>query len=372
MGDGIRITPAREADGECNLALLVEDPDLAGKRATVRVEQRARVKKSSPVHKAKVLHEADLVLQPGINLLPLGNALDGVFAYKGDDLDLDLAAMVTIDDGIVFDTKVDSDLAALCPLPPRRDVPEARSVHSPPDRFSFIANLRAIPAKARMIVLGLLLAGGPVIAVNALVGVRDQFVPESQVWFYDHTGDDGGESPLMKALAGSGAAGMALWLAIRHQLKKYMRFEAKWPLAKLEPGARCRASDIVSGEAGVVLRQVIVRVVAYNREHGQHRVEEGSGKNKRTVTKEFTNDARGVVLFERLLPHVGAGESLAAGLDAEVDFAPLFAALYPPCRIGGTHGLSVMLEAQLLHPEFVDHDVVLDPGIVEARHFHGS
>jgi hypothetical protein len=372
MGEGIRIGCGRDAHGDY-VELHVDDADLAGKRAKVRIERRAQVKRSNPVHKSETLHERELVLRPGTQQLPLGDMLAGAFAYQGEDLDLALAAHVTVDDGILFDTKLEADLARLCSLPPRESVPkDAKSVHSPRDTFDFIANLRAIPAKARMIVLGLLLAGGPVILVNALVGVRDQLVPESQVWFYDHTGDDGGESPLMKALAGSGAAGLAIWLAIRRQLQKYMRFEAKWPLARLERGARCRADEIVSGEAGVPLEQVRVRVVAYNREHGQHRVQEGSGKNRRTVTKEFSSDARGVVLFERLLPHVAAGEPLARHLDVDIDFDPLFQALYPPCRIGGTHGLSLALEAQLLHPEYVDHDVVLDPGQVDPAQFHAG
>jgi hypothetical protein len=158
-------------------------------------------------------------------------------------------------------------------------------VHSPRDRFSFIANLRAIPAKSRAIVLWLVIVGLPVIALNAVVGVRDQFVPDSQVWFYDHRGDDGSESPLMKALMGSGGVGMALWLAIRRQLQKYMRFEARLPVAgQITRGSRCRVADMIEGVARVPLQQARVRVVAFNREHGQYTATEGSGKNKRFVT----------------------------------------------------------------------------------------
>ncbi len=279
MAESIRITSRQDGEGRCHLELHVDDPDLAGKRAKVRVERRAKVKRSNPVHKSEVLAEREVTLVAGTQDVTLGANLDGVFCYSGTELDLGLVAHVTVDDGVIFDTKVESDLAGIGALPPRLDVPEARSVHSPPDRFDFIANLRAIPAKARAIVLGLLLVGGPILAINALVGVRDQFVPEERVWFYDHSGSDGSESPLMKALMGSGGIGLALWLAIRRQLQKYMRFEARWPLARLERGSRCRADEIVSGEAGVVLEQVRVRLVAYNREHGQHRVQEGSGKN---------------------------------------------------------------------------------------------
>jgi hypothetical protein len=243
-------------------------------------------------------------------------------------------------------------------------------VHSPRDRFSFIANLRAIPAKARIIVLWLIAIGVPVILLNAAVGARDQFVPESQVWFYDHSGDDGSESPLMKALMGSGGVGMALWLAIRRQLQKYMRFEARLPSGPVERGARCRAADMMEGEARVPLQQATVRIVAYNREHGQYRTTEGSGKNKRTVTKSFTSSARGVVLYEQVLAYVPANMPLAGYLDGEVDFTPIFDSLYPPFMLGGTHGLSLRLEAQLLHPEYVDHDIELDPGSLSSEAFY--
>jgi hypothetical protein len=369
MPDAIELRPVRDADG-CALELQVHEPDLAGRKATVRIERRAQVKRSNPVHKSEALLQREIELRHGIQRVPIGNALAGAFHYAGSELDLALVAHVTVDDGLIFDTKLEADLRALCALPEREAVPEHKGVHSPPDRFDFFANLRAIPAQARMVVLALLLAGGPVLLLNALVGARDQFVPDERVWLYDHTGDDGSESPLMKALTGSGVLGVALWLAIRRQLQKYMRFQARWPLHKLHRGARCRAADIVSGEAGVPLEQVRVRVVAYNREHGQHRVQEGSGKNRRTVTREFSSDARGVVLFDRLLPYVAAGEPLARHLDAEIGFEPVFDALYPPCRIGGTHGLSLAVEAQLLHPDYVDHDAVLDPGTVDPREFH--
>ena len=369
MGDGIRILPVRGDDGRCRVDLHVDDPDLAGKSATLAIERRARVKKSSPVHKSHGLFKKTLTLTAGANPVDLGNALTGAFAYDGGDLALEVVAKVTVDDGVIFDTKLEAPLDALCDLPARSAVPEARSVHSPPDRFDFFANLRAIPVKARANELGLMLVGGPVILLNAVIGARDQVVPDERVWLYDHTGDDGSESPLAKALTGSGVLGVGLWIAIRAQLRKYMRFEAKWPLDRLARDSRCRASDIVSGEAGVELRQVRVRVVAYNREHGQHRVQEGSGKNRRTVTKSFCSDSRGVVLFDQLVPHVGPGQSLASALGAEVEFEPLFDALYPTCWIDSTHGLSVAIEAQLLHPDYVDHDVVLDPGNLDARQF---
>jgi hypothetical protein len=370
MSDELQASVVRGPDG-CVVQLWVRGPDLVGKKAKLSIEKHARVKRSSPVHKHEVLAERSFELASGQNRLALGDALDHAFPYSGSKLDLELKAKVEIDDGVIFDTTVELDVASVCTLPARSEVPaEHRSVHSPRDRFSFIANLRAIPAKARVVVLWLIFIGVPLVALNALLGVRDQFVPESQVWFYDHSGSDGSESPLMKALMGSGGVGLALWLAIRHQLQKYMRFQAKLPSLAIQRGARCRASDIVEGEARVPLQQAVVRIVAYNREHGQYTAQEKNGKSTRTVTRSFVENARGVVLYEQLLAYVPANVALAGYLDGEVDFSPMFDTLYPPFMLGSTHGLSLQFEAQLIHPEFVDHEVELTPGALDPQQFY--
>lgn len=370
MSKALETAVTREAEG-CTVQVFVRDPKLAGKVATLTVEHHAKVKRSSPKHATRPLGTRKLTLAAGQNRIALGDMLDGVFAYRGSKLDIELRAKLVVDDGILFDTRVDVDLSPACQLPPRKAVPDdARSVHSPPDRFSFIANLRAIPGRARLLVIGMLVIGLPLLAVNALVGVRDEFVPESEVWFYDHTGDGESESPLMKALTGSGVVGLGLWLAIRRQLQKYMDFGASLPLDYLTPDARCDAALMFRGQSRVALEQVTARVVAYNREHGQYTATEGSGKSRRTVTRSFTDPGRGVVLFEQLLPHVPAGQPIAAWIGGEVEFRPMFEALYPPHMVTSSHGLSLQLEVQLLHPQFVDHDVELDPGPIDPRHFH--
>lgn len=370
MSDAIQATVEREAQG-CVVQLWVRDPDLVGKSGKLTIELNAKVKRGSPVHKREVLATHRFELVAGQNRVPLGDVLEPVFAYRGHQLDLELGAKIEIDDGLIFDTEIELDLTTACRLPARGEAPKDHAgVHSPRDRFNFIANLRAIPAKARVVVLWLIAVGVPVILVNAAIGTRDQFVPESQVWFYDHSGDDGSESPLMKALGGSGAIGMALWLAIRRQLQKYMTFDANLPGDAVVRGGRCRAADMVRGESRVPLQQASVRIVAFNREHGQYRATEGSGKNKRTVTKSFSADSRGIVLYEQVLAYVPAHAPLSEHLEGEVDFTPIFDRLYPPYMLGGTHGLSVRLEAQLLHPEYVDHEIELTPDGLEREQFY--
>ena len=361
----------RDASG-CALQVWVRDPDLVGKRARLVVMQRAKVKRSSPVHREKTLFERDLVLGHGQNRIELGDVLDGAFVYVGENLDLELTGRLKVDDGLLFDTSVDIDLSRVCRLPPRSAAKEAsRAVHSPRDRFNFFANLRAIPPAARAKVLWLLIVGVPIVIGNALLGTRDEFVPESQVWFYDHSGSDGdSESPLMKALMGSGAAGAAIWALVLAQLRRYMSFSAARPEGRVGRETRWQPGAMVSGQARVPLQQSTLRVVAYNREHGQYTKTEKNGKSSRTVTKDFVSDACGVVLYQRLLPHVPANVDLKGYLDGDAELRGVFESLYPPTMLGDKHGLSIQFEVQLLHPEFVDQEVVLGAVTLETDDFY--
>ncbi|MFT3807609.1 hypothetical protein [Arenimonas sp.] len=372
MSERIRIRTERDHDGIVAIVLPI-DPEVVGRQAELRLVQRARVKRSDPVHKERRLSTHQLVLATGGSRISLGRTLEEVFAYRGEALDLELKIELEVDDGFFFDTEIEHDLSSYGRLPARAMPPlPHKEVHSPKDRFNFIANLRAIPAKARLVVLCLLLVGGPVLAVNAIVGARDQFVPESRTWFYDHSDSDGeSESPLFKALAGSGVLGAMLWAAIRHQLKKYMSFAARLPPhLSLARGSRCSAAEIVSGAARVPIERAVVRIVAYNREHGQYKDQEKDGKKTRTVIKDFTSDARGIVLYEQQLLYLQANEPIERNLAGEVVFDAMFDSLYPSVRIGGSHGLSLCLEAQFLHPDYVDHDVQMEnPAVAEKDFF---
>ena len=359
-------------EGGPGLRLQVGDIDLVGKNAKIRVWRLAEVTRSSGVDKSEDLHSGSAQLRMGVQDVALRLKRSDLFHYEGEKLNLRLKAEVEVDDGLIFDTEVTVDARRLCRLPERRrSKSPGKEVHSPKDRFRFWTNLAAIPPKARAIVLWLVAIGLPLIVVNALLGVHDQFVPEASAWFYDHSDSDGGgESPLFKALASSGALGFGLWMAIRHQLKKYMEFMVSWQrLPSLRRGARMRADELVEGTARVDLKQAVVRLVAFNREHGQYKDTERDGDKTRTVIRDFHHDAGGVVLYQQAVAFLAAGAPLSKVLAGEVDFDPIFEVLHPPLRISGSHGLSLCLEAQLLHPDFVDQDVELADVAVSVKDF---
>jgi hypothetical protein len=370
MGQRTLVQVERTTDGDAVLVRLL-DPGLAGIAATLEIVRQAHVTHSRPVHAEQVLLKTQFPLRDGEQRVPLEGCLAQAYAYTGPKLQLRVLARLTIDDGVFSDTTQDVVLPTQDPLAERAAAaPDHRSLHSPSDAFDFRANLRAIPVQARALVLALLVVGLPLIAGNLLVGTRDQFVPESRAWLYDQRASDGdSESPFIKALAGSGGIGLALWLAIRRQLKRYMRFEASLPPTGLRREGRIPASELVRGQARVPLEGASVRVVAYNREHGQYQEQRKSKNGTRTVTVGFEDPVRAVLLYQHALGKVAANAPLQAHLPGEIDLQPLFDCLYPPQMVGASHGVSLRLEAQLLHPRFVDQEIELDPGALPFAEF---
>ncbi len=340
-----------ETPGQPVAHIRVNDQSVIGREATLQVELVAKVKDDRPVNARRSVHEQPLRLDRRELAVPLPpESLRGVYSYHGKQLDVQVALRLTIDDGVLFDSQVDSAIDLPLGDRPRIGSHDGKEIE-PADAFSFLANLAAIPAHNRMITLALTVVGGLVVIANALLGLHDEMVTEAQTIFYDHTGSDGGESPLMKALTGSGVLGFSIWMAIRYQLRKYMRFALK-AHPPIRRGLRLAAKDLIEGEARVDLEDVTVRVIACNRECGQYT--RGSGTKKRTVS--FRTPTRAVKLYEHYIALVPAGVPLGMYLAGEVDFEPMFADLYPPLEVGGSHGVEVVWEAQLIHPKFVDHE----------------
>ena len=168
----------------------------------------------------------------------------------------------------------------------------------------------------------------------------------------------------MKALMGSGAAGAGIWMAIMFQLRQYMRFQMKAhpPIGR---DSRLRLSDLIEGESKVRLENVVVRVVACNRECGQYK--RGSGTKERTVS--FRNPINAVMLYERRILQIPAHRPLGMYIDGEVDFRPMFDLLLPPLMLSSSHGIDVAWEVQFLHPKFVDHELDGDCGALAWEDF---
>jgi len=359
-----RAAPGSEA-GCC--VITVEDPDLLGHEAELTLTLRVDVLDRRPIPRERELFRTKLTLDRSSIEIPLPAEALCCYTYKGKEIEIELHARLEVNDGVLFDTKASEEQElSLAGKPEIRD--DAEELIEPDDAFDFIANFEAIPPKNRGIVTILAAIALVVIALNSLLGLHDQLAPEEQTFFYSHRDSDGdSQSPLVNSLMGSGVLGALLWAAIRQQLRQYMSFE----LASLHPLRRTTvlpAGGLIKGTARVDLESVTVRVVAANQEKGQYR--RGSGTKERTVS--FTKPVRAVLLYERYLDHVPAGVPIESCLDGEVRFEPMFAALYPPLEVGKNHGLEVVWEVQLLHPDFVDQEAKGDAHWLRYEDFLGA
>lgn len=329
------------------------DAKLIGHEAHLSLRLKVDVTRSSGVDLTNPLFEAPLKLGGPVVRVPVSELPETLYAYRGEQIDMTIVARLRVDDGVIFDTTLETPLD----VPMRtlaKDAAKTANWIEPPDRYSLAANLRALSPADRWVVKLLLAVAGLIGGGNAVVGLHDEFVPESLVLWYDHRGSDGSESPAMKSLTGSGVLGFGLWMAIRARLRRYMRIALAPDVATPRRGERRAARDLILGESRVPLERSTLRVVAANRENGQYTEKSG----KETKTRNFQTPVQSVVLFEQFLPHVPAGNALSDHIDGDVDFEPIFTELLPPLLIGNTHGIDVVWEVQLLHPDFVDQEII--------------
>ncbi|MDG1365185.1 MAG: hypothetical protein P8Q54_17085, partial [Akkermansiaceae bacterium] len=186
-------------------------------------------------------------------------------------------------------------------------VRDAANLIEPKDIFNFRKNLEVIPFHNQIFTLGLILIGLVVVTIINIVGVHDQFCIDGQQYLMSRTDSDGDpQSPVLVALGASGAFGAAIWMLIKAQLRRYMHLEKRPIAGGLVPGLVCRAGDLFYGKSRIDLKNIKLRVVACNQEKGQ-RVE-GDGSNRRTVS--FSNPVQGLLIYEKHIDHIAAGDSV--------------------------------------------------------------
>lgn len=338
--------------------------DLIGHDAEAQIIAKVDVQDSSPVHKEDVIYrKAFKVKREGTFAIP--RAKIRAYSYTGTKIHLELHARIVVDDAIFKDTKIREEQALDLGIkaPVRTD---AETIVEPPDDFLFFKNLQAIPLLSQIITLSLAVVGGIIVLVNMIIGVHDQFVPETMTWVYSHySGDGESSSPLVAALVGSGVLGAIVWAMMVRQLRKYMKFHLRSLKSRIAPGMSVPVASLFDGRSRVPLENITLAVVASNMEKGQYI--RGSGTNRRTVS--FSNPVRGVVLYKRTVASIPSRHRLGQYFPGDVEFDKMFATLYPPFMIGKTHGLDIHWEIQLLHPEFVDQELVGPTSLFRYEHF---
>ncbi len=360
---------ANPKTGELMVLAQVSCADLIGHEASFTICTDAIVKDDHPVNDSKELYRKDFSIsssKPMQFAIPANVFTAGMYQYDGQKIRIECFGKLVVNNKLFFrDFSIQKKIPGSMLKKPTVNV-DSQALIEPKDAFKFSKNLMAIPIHTRFVVLALALVGLIVIAINSLVGVHDQMVPESQTWLYDHHASDGdGESPLMKSLMGSGGVGAMIWYAIRRRLRKYMTFRfAKVP-TKIDQNTQVSVGELFQGSSRVDLHNITVNIVACNLEKGQY--VRGSGSNRRTVS--FSKPVRAVNVYCKTIPKIPARQPVAQFFQDEITFEEMFKTLYPPQEVSDTHGMAVYWEIQLIHPEFVDQELVGDASIFNADDF---
>lgn len=331
------------------------NPELVGHDASLTLTAKAEVHDSRAVHSEKKVLSRSFKVGREPERIAIPRHSLPAYTYSGQHVDVEVHAKLKVDDGLIFDTTLKKELSLeLARLRSGGDSGNAKQIVEPKDAFSFWANWRAIPAQNKLISLGLAVALAIVGTVNSIVGYHDQFAPESQTYIYSHRDSDGdSKSPLVDSSYVTGGAAVAIWFALRKQLRKYMTFTAQGkPI--MDRTTQVCVGKLFRGRSRVPLHNVVLRVVACNVEKGQYT--RGSGSNKRTVS--FQEPVRAVVLFEKRVAEIAARAPVEELFPETFCFGPIFDALYPPNKVSSTHGVDLHWEIQLLHDEFVDQEIV--------------
>jgi hypothetical protein len=352
--------------------------------ADLRIVARMDVRHERGVPEETTLHTRRIALGAGTHDVPLPAHL-AAYDYHGREIAIRLSLRLTDAKGkVLAETRLrDEETGLLASRPKLAENPEALMNHE--DRYSFFANLRALPLGSQMAVavlgFGLWLLAG----VNVLIGAHDQWVAEPQLSQMERLnleiegrhdelkrvratpylyGKGTRQVPIVDSAQNSIMISLLAWFLVRQRLPRYGDFHLFLLLPPLRPGTRIAARRLVRGRSRVDLFDLTVRVVAANVECWKRKP--GGGEK---TDKEIRSPVRAVRLYERNVPYVPAGSPLGDFLKDDVDFTPMFRALYPPLMVTATHGLELDWQVQLLHPELVDQVLPGPTSMLRFRDF---
>jgi len=339
--------------------------DHEGKEATAQLKLTVNVKDRDPINETGVLAQKNFTVRGREHELQLPLTGNFPYEYEGAQIHHDLFVHLDLGRRGWFRNKLEH-LDVVVRPPQKPTASGGKEIVEPEDDFSWIKNLGALSLKDRLTTLGLLAIAGVIIGTNTLIGIHDQFVPESQTYIYSHYDNDGDSSlPLGKAAGVDALIAAGMWAVIRKRLRRYMTFRVAPLPNRIDKKTRIPVSNLIRGRSRAALHQPTLRVVVCNMECGQYT--RGSGTDARTVS--FQTPIRATIMFEKTVPVIPARVPIHTYFEDSLDFEPMFERLYPPCMASDTHGLKLHWEAQLIHPDFVDQELILPTTVFALEDF---
>ena len=367
-----------QPDGSLKIEVSIGKENLWGKEGTFVIKRTCTVKDRRPVNEDISLYSVAFVAKssPHTFIVPVNRLKStvGGYPYNGAKIKIETKAEIIFTKFLGFKTKFHTSICYALPgsLPHRAKVSNnANELINPADSFKFFKNLSSPCTQRSSNHYSSASPRNCLCIGNAFVGYHDQISPEHLTWFYSHINSDGeSQSPLFNSLMlSSGILGFT-WFLVRKELKRYMSFHFKmnFHTKKINRDSQLLVSDMVTGISRVNLYDATLRVVACNMECGQY--VRGYGSNRRTVS--FRNPNRAVLLYSKKVPLIEKGHPLDKYFADAITFKPMFQSLYPQQMVGGTHGLDLDWEVQLLVDDLVDQELIGSNARFEKRDFYSA
>ena len=337
------------------VVLKITDPKMMGKKAEFTLDLASEVHDSSPVNDETNLYTDKFVVDRTEYELEIPTDSFECFTYKGTHASIVLRANLKVDDAwILKDSQVSRTTQfKLVDARSGSSGGDATDVIDPFDTVQFGKNFDALSSEKKMgfilmsLFCGLGLLGGSWLIWGNLSQSEDGVVISVVLNII-----------LLVAM-------VCLWVRQKDSFfKSYMSVSLR-PISAITRSTCLPISQLVSGKSKIDLKNMTLRVVACNMEMGQYI--RGSGTSRRTVS--FEEPVRPIILYSERVGHIPARQEIGNHFPGEVDFGPMFKALYPPLEISEKHGLAIYWEVQLLHDEFIDHELEGPADSIEVTDF---
>lgn len=276
------------------------------------------------------------------------------YSYSGSKINMVIMSRLILLDGLIYNStmNVEHDLGIGART---KAAPQPRTVAAPPDKVRVRLNFRSLAPRNKVLV--------SVLAVFALAPwITVGFVHVSLLAGVFHP-----LTILGGLIAGLISYGFVLW--IRRVFGRYLRSRRLPFPGRVRRNSVIRIPQLFTGVSLTNLRDVTLRIVAFNVEKGKRATHSGGRGSGR---ESFAHVARAVVIYEKKLDIIPRDRLLETFFDDAVDFSKVFSALYPPNVIDIDTGVFLEWKLQLLSPDFVDVELKLPPDVFAAEEFFSS
>ena len=337
------------------VVLKITDPKMMGKKAEFTLDLASEVHDSRAVNDETNLYTDKFVVDRTEYELEIPTDSFECFTYKGTHASIVLRANLKVDDAwILRDSQVSRTTQfKLVDARSGSSGGDATDVIDPFDTVQFGKNFDALSSEKKMgFILMSLFCGLGLLGGSWLI------------WGNLSQSEDGVVISVVLIIILL-VATVCLWVWQKNSFfRSYINVSLR-PIRDINRSTCLPISQLVSGKSEIDLKNMTLRVVACNMEKGQYI--RGSGTDRRTVS--FQEPVRPIILYSERVGHIPARQEIGNHFPGEVDFGPMFKALYPPLEISEKHGLAIYWEVQLLHDEFIDHELEGPADSIEVTDF---